>query len=461
MRNTTKSSATESPTVHTHHHHETAANTLYRIIIILVAVILVMSAIISNNWSFSSSNYLNDVHPKTDSDPPSQLQQEAVEAMIVHMDILKQDIHKMLGALMEQVGALTVISQQGPNRLRGSFDAATRLLDDENDSSSTMVATHNPSFESKKNALHLPTQTDHSENIPSTNDHGTPTFDSNIISEALAKSQEPQPRILHVVWGRPLPTDKGYNGKDRVLDNSSFTGCCDGLVELALRSYVKSLPNDFDIYLWSMGGWDSSGFLKSVGLNGMNIVLKDFDPNVELADDLNLVKVYGQLTSVVTRSDFVRYTIMRNYGGSYIDLDGILVRGLPYDGVPRLNLSPTVAVDGHLTCAGGGYFRLPGTCILSNGIFVGFPVNHTIFRTILGEISVTERTCGGTNFFCYGPNWISQTLLHHGISNIAEIGIRVEPILRNNGDYKSIDSVLVVLSELCNRFNMTAPDAAV
>jgi hypothetical protein len=50
-------------------------------------------------------------------------------------------------------------------------------------------------------------------------------------------------------------------------------------------------------------------------LNGMNIALKEFDPNVELADDSNLVKVYGQLTSVVTRSDLVRYTVMRNYGG--------------------------------------------------------------------------------------------------------------------------------------------------
>ena len=56
---------------------------------------------------------------------------------------------------------------------------------------------------------------------------------------------------------------------------------------------------------------------------------------------------------------------------------------------------------------------------------------------------MTERTCGGSYFFCYGPNWISQTLLHRGISNIAEIGIRVEPILRNNGDYKSIDRVVV------------------
>lgn len=74
---------------------------------------------------------------------------------------------------------------------------------------------------------------------------------------------------------------------------------------------------------------------------------------------------YCYLTHQVVNDLFV--SIVFQSLSSYIDLDGILVRGLPYDGVPRLNLSPTVAVDDHLTCAGGGYFRLPGTCILSNG----------------------------------------------------------------------------------------------
>ncbi len=65
---------------------------------------------------------------------------------------------------------------------------------------------------------------------------------------------------------------------------------------------------------------------------------------------------------------------------------------------------------------------------------------------------MTERTCGGSNFFCYGPKWISRTLLHHGIYNVAEIGIRVEPILRNKGEYKSIDSVLVGKGSDCELF---------
>ena len=52
----------------------------------------------------------------------------------------------------------------------------------------------------------------------------------------------------------------------------------------------------------------------------------DFDPKIEMSHEPELISIYEQLHAVVPRSDFVRYYIMEKYGGSYVDLDGILGR---------------------------------------------------------------------------------------------------------------------------------------
>ena len=193
------------------------------------------------------------------------------------------------------------------------------------------------------------------------------TSKNNSNWQHLDITDEPPIHILHVIWGRPLPTDGGYAGKERILDNETFTGCCDSLIELALRSYISILPEDFKILFWNMGGWNTEKYLTHIGLADKNILPMNFDPTKELAGDQNLIEVYEKLSSVVPRSDFVRYAVMRNYGGSYVDIDGIMVRPLPLDGVPRVNLSPTKATGGHITCSGKGYVMQPGSCILSNG----------------------------------------------------------------------------------------------
>lgn len=278
------------------------------------------------------------------------------------------------------------------------------------------------------------------------------------------------PPILHVVWGRPLPSDKGYGGVDRVLDDNSFTGCCDQMIELALRSYLAHIPEGFWIYFWNMGGWDLVGYLHHIGLNGTSIRPMSFDPKIQLAGESELLQVYQSLSSVVPRSDFVRYTVMRNYGGSYVDLDGVMVRPLPFDGVPRINISPTKARDKHQNCTGEGYIREPETCILSNNMFVGFPIGHDIFNIIIGTIRSEIRTCGGKSFFCYGPNWVSTTLRAGNISNVADVGVQPLQLLRNGAEYKKQKSILVShldfdfgdlkcsnqkISALCKMYNMS------
>jgi hypothetical protein len=315
------------------------------------------------------------------------------------------------------------------------------------------------------------------------------------LTFSIEQNKHP-PKLLHVIWGRPLPSiDKTFNSKTRIFDNSSYTGCCDQLVELALKSYVKNLPGGYTIYLWNIGGWDSIGFLRSIGLHNdaeegatssssssSHTVVKpmEFDPKIEMIEEPELIHIYEQVQAVVPRGDFVRYYVMKKHGGSYVDLDGILVRSIPYqDGVPMMNLSPTAqnTAKDLQTCAGRGYFRQPHTCILSNGLFVGFPANHVVFHIIIDTIQKEKRTCGGKSYFCYGPEWMTRALLNAGIGNMADLGIVVGPFLRNNGEYKRHNEVFIahlglghgdsklvgdslcqasaVHSELCQKFNVT------
>jgi hypothetical protein len=268
-------------------------------------------------------------------------------------------------------------------------------------------------------------------------------------------------------------------------------------VELALKSYVENLPGGYTIYLWNIGGWDSVGFLRSIGLydgviedgsgatssfsSTSNVVVKpmEFDPKIEMQEEHELMNIYDQIQAVVPRGDFVRYFLMKKYGGSYCDLDGVLVRSIPYkEGVPMMNLSPTSQDTADLqTCAGKGYFRQPNTCILSNGLFVGFPANHVVFQIIIDTIRKEKRTCGGKLYFCYSPQWMTRALLDAGIGNMADIGIVVGEFLRNNREYKWHDEVFIahlglgfgdtklvgdslcrasaVHSELCQKFHVT------
>ena len=301
------------------------------------------------------------------------------------------------------------------------------------------------------------------------------------------KNNKLTPQILHVLWGRPNSTiDSTYNGKARTFDEDSFTGCCDQLVELALKSYMENLPRGYTIYLWNIGGWDSVGFLRHIGLDrndkeGVVIKPKTFDPQIEMAaDEPQLIHIYQQLQAAVPRGDFVRYYVMKKYGGSYVDLDGVLVRSIPYEeGVPMINLSPTKSKRLNLlSCTGRGYVRQPGACILlSNGLFVGFPANHAIFHIIMMTIKKEARTCGGKRYFCYGPQWMTRVLLNEGIRHMSDLGIEVGPFLRDNGTYKHESAVFIahlglgkghselvgdsvchasaMHSELCQKFNVT------
>ena len=298
------------------------------------------------------------------------------------------------------------------------------------------------------------------------------------------------PKILHVLWGRPLSTiDRTFAGKERTFDEDSFTGCCDQLVELALKSYVENLPKGYSVYFWNIGGWDSVGFLRHIGLytdndddddESVTIKPMEFDPQIEMAaDEPQLINIYQQLQAVVPRGDFVRYYVMKKYGGSYVDLDGVLVRPIPYKvGIPMMNLSPTSQTNlDLLSCTGRGYVRQPGACILSNGLFVGFPADHAIFHIIMMTIKKETRTCGGKSYFCYGPQWMTRVILNEGIRNMADLGIEVGPFLRNGGSYKHESEVFIahlalgtgnskmvgnslchasaVLSEFCQKFNVT------
>ncbi len=197
------------------------------------------------------------------------------------------------------------------------------------------------------------------------------------------------PKLLHVLWGRPLQDiDKTFDSKERTFSENSFTGCCDQLLELALKSYMKHLPSGYQIYFWNIGGgWDLNGFLRHIGLSNKGEESKeehhdvnasssssssclikpmDFDPKIEMSHEPELISIYEQLHAVVPRSDFVRYYVMEKYGGSYVDLDGILVRSIhTRDGVPKMNLSPTEQSTLDLqTCAGSGYFRQPGKSLI-------------------------------------------------------------------------------------------------
>ena len=266
------------------------------------------------------------------------------------------------------------------------------------------------------------------------------------------KTADDVPKILHVLWGRPLPTDKTFNGKPRKLDNSTYTGCCDELVELALKSYIANLPQGFVIYLWNTGGFDSVGFISSIGLllndegsgQRISIQARDFDPRVEMeGEDPNLIRIYDSVKASVPRGDFVRYYVMKKYGGSYCDLDGILVKRVPHNGMePMINLDPSW-VKGYQNCTRRE--SEPGTCTLSNNLWVGFPPNHVIFNTIIDRIASENRTCGGESFYCYGPQFMTKTLMDDaGLNNVEkQLGVEVGPFLRNDEAYEMYERVFV------------------
>jgi hypothetical protein len=119
------------------------------------------------------------------------------------------------------------------------------------------------------------------------------------------------------------------------------------------------------------------------------------------------------------------------------------VRPLQIDGI---NLSPTEAKGYHQNCTGEGCERKPGTCIL-NGFFVGFLRNRVVFRTVLDEIT-NENVPVVDDTSCFGPNWIAHTLLKACINDVADIGVRAEPLLRNGDLYISQPSALVSLMVL-------------
>lgn len=278
-------------------------------------------------------------------------------------------------------------------------------------------------------------------------EYGHEEVSHGLSPEASTSKQE---KVLHFIWGYPSADERGYADMKRVIDNSSFTGCCDRMVELAIRSYVYHLP-DHKLWLWNMNGWDSEGFLHHRGLDH-RVETKVFEPEVELPGDAVLQSVYSALTTMVTKSDFVRYTIMRNYGGSYVDLDGILTKPF-FDDVPRINVCETVAaLEGNSKVGHTSYQtcnnvthnpRKPGTCILSNGMFINFPRNHIIFETLLRVIRDEKRTCEGIGFFCYGPKWMSATLKQFGISNIEDVGVKPTAILRQYRLFLSQETVLI------------------
>ena len=179
------------------------------------------------------------------------------------------------------------------------------------------------------------------------------------------------PRILHIVWGRPNQTDQGHKKKARILDDKSFTGCCDNMIHLALKSYIAMLPNDFRILFWNLGGGlDTNAYLEHIGLKNETIIPMTFDPLAEFANETNLIELYQSL-SIVPRSDLARYALMRNYGGNYVDLDGVMVRPLPLDGTPRFNLNPHPKTHHAPNCSG----RPEGQCVLSNGKLNDFDCN--------------------------------------------------------------------------------------
>ena len=191
------------------------------------------------------------------------------------------------------------------------------------------------------------------------------TTRQDVIHPVDGVDRSESPRILHVVWGRPSTTEIDPK-KVHIIDDKTFTGCCDNMIHLALKSYLAMLPNDFRILFWNLGGgFDTHAYLEHIGLKNETIVPMTFDPLVEFANETNLIEVYQSLNrSVVPRSDLARYALMRNYGGNYVDFDGVMLQPLPLDGTPRFNLNNYHKGTRHApNCSG----RPPGQCVLSNG----------------------------------------------------------------------------------------------
>jgi len=268
-------------------------------------------------------------------------------------------------------------------------------------------------------------------------------------SDTTDESEE-GPRIWHVMWGVPNESidRKAYGGKIRTFEPDSFTGCCDKMIELSLKSYIANLPSDYQIYFWNIGGgsnW-STRYLEHIDLHNSNKVRPMlFDIEKEVGDDKVLSAAYASLPEVVPRGDLIRYIIMRNYGGSYVDIDGVLVKPLPYVGMPVINLSPAkTSADkpDHMTCTGEGFTQEPKTCILSNNLFIGYSKNHKLFQIILDTVksNVDEKgilSCKLGRIFCLGPNFITSALSNSGIRNISDLGVLTGPYLRDGGTYKS------------------------
>lgn len=131
---------------------------------------------------------------------------------------------------------------------------------------------------------------------------------------------------IHFVWTVPGNIENGYHGPRATGVQSKITGCCDGIVSLALASALAANPVS-EVWLWTDAPWPDTKPL----LEHPRLVLRHIDPHTLAADyptirDALTLEARGNaetpwLHRSVIFADLVRYLVLYRYGGTYLDAD--------------------------------------------------------------------------------------------------------------------------------------------
>ena len=242
---------------------------------------------------------------------------------------------------------------------------------------------------------------------------------------------------IHFIWRVPHTNEREINDKPRVFTNGTLTGCCDGVVALALACALVSNPNT-EVWLWSEQHW-SDKLLRLRLVNSERLFFKRFVVSELAAGMPNIIEAFSEPIPTwkhqsVVWSDVARYLILNKHGGSYIDADICMARPLPRVPGPVFAQCPTRPQKNFIPCDkfGLGTIAEQDRCAYStNGLF-NLPKGYWLFNHTLSRIA-SQRSIVGKFFNVFGPLFLTSTAYH----GMQDDGLRPPYVMRLRRDMKS------------------------
>eukprot|EP00039_Didymoeca_costata_P010489 m.141318 g.141318 ORF g.141318 m.141318 type:complete len:875 (+) comp14844_c0_seq5:131-2755(+) len=244
--------------------------------------------------------------------------------------------------------------------------------------------------------------------------------------------------VFHFTWKVPSVNDKATpsGGKlpSRVLANSTFTGCCDRTVALAISSVLVHYP-DAIVILWLSA---KDGKLREdltqdrlrqqvVNSNRLYLVKAGEKMLEELSQGTDAQRWFKSHAKTaheaVKWSDMLRLVLLWKLGGTYLDSDAVTInpvtriiqdRHAPICNRTRIfsrfrsnsiHMLPASYMEGETTEKerDSAYFYV------QNGLLFGFPPGDPVFKRAI-KTFVTRYESGNTGFFVGGPMDFSRNL---------------------------------------------------